>query len=199
MMGYAALHPSYALKGTVSGAATGMLFGAVGASGISGFSKVLASGTVGGITTEAQGGSFEDGFKMSGMTSLASYGYKAVVGRDPNPSVSNGESAPKDNGINIHPSGNYSEMGLKYTTDQMISGTIPSASENSVFLRGITAVVPFMNALSVFHDKLGGMIESAGYWNDVTNYGTMLPAAAITVAASMNGPLSLMLPIAPIR
>ncbi|MBI2779325.1 MAG: VCBS repeat-containing protein, partial [Gammaproteobacteria bacterium] len=73
------------LKGVVSGAATGMLFGAVGASGISGFSKVLVSGMVGGITTDAQGGKFEDGFKISGITSSMSWGYSAMVGYKADP------------------------------------------------------------------------------------------------------------------
>jgi RHS repeat-associated protein len=66
------------LKSIVGGAATGMLFGAVGASGISGFSKVLTSGVVGGITTEMQGGKFEDGFKLSSLQSLANEGYQKL-------------------------------------------------------------------------------------------------------------------------
>ncbi|MFZ5594909.1 MAG: hypothetical protein ACOY4D_11755 [Pseudomonadota bacterium] len=72
MMGYAALHPSYALTGGVGG-----YFGDVWS-----VSRVAANSVAGGVSSELQGGRFGDGFLTSGVMSGARYAYNSLVGYD---------------------------------------------------------------------------------------------------------------------
>ncbi|MEQ6341033.1 MAG: hypothetical protein M3A44_05110 [Gammaproteobacteria bacterium] len=182
------------LKGAVGGATTGMLFGAVNASGVSGFSKVLASGTVGGITTDAQGGRFEDGFKMSGITSSMNWGYEKAVNFGANP-------LPGEN----LPGGAYSTVdaqGLPAVPPRtnVFGKNVPLTGDfwtdfdkQGGFLSKIFNSIPTMNPIAAGHDQ----IFNKGWlpFNTFTNYGTMLPAAVVTYGALLDGPIAVQLAV----
>ncbi len=183
-----------ALKGAVTGGIFGGLDSYATINKFSSFQTVAANATVGGVTTKLQGGSFEDGFKYSGLSAGASEAYKYVVGYAANPlpgeQIPSGKYYPDSEGQLLAPAG-YDVFG----TNQKLSGNFfGDFLKQGGTLSRIANLFPGANALAAFHDDIFNQGYVANF-NTFTNIGTMLPAAAITYTALLRGPLSVQLAI----
>jgi RHS repeat-associated protein len=178
------------LKGAVVGAAFGGL-GAYGATNnLDALQMTAANAALGGTAAKLQGGSFADGFKLSGISAGASEAYRYMVGRysDPlpgenraypfyTPNPDTGEQYPIDSRLNV-----IGNNGPGFFCSQ---GTLCSRALN---------LVPGINATAGLHDFFFNMRNHPEF-TTVNNVGTMLPAAALTYAGLLRGALSVQLAI----
>ncbi len=156
-------------------------------------SRVVNNGLVGGVMSKASGGKFEDGFALSGGFALASYAYSNTIEwykRTAGHPVDGESDATWRLGTKAHSKGegvsvrdtrhiNIAEKvqgdgGEIRSLDIMPEGGIVSRSTN---------LIPGFNSFSVIHDIGGGALEKAGYWNKLTNFGSMPPALIVNYAA----------------
>ena len=174
---------------------------AVSSSGWSAPTKVFANGVIGGISAEAQGGSFRDGFIYSAAASAAREFYISFTGRDP--TFQRGEN--RNDSINIpcekagsncfefdpitghvpNSFGNGNAIGL----DKPLTGGFWAdfGKQSGPLSRGLN-LMPGMNSLAIFHDTIFG--PNGISFTVYSNVGTMLPAAFITYGALLSGPAS---------
>jgi len=171
------------LKGAWLGALGGAAFGAIGAP--TSPVKVGAYALTGGGLSALGGGSFGEGALMAGGLALMTYGYYSFTnGRLPKGELSDGTAMVKDEKSEaamkeISDNPNVSHMGkTAHKLDDLYKGKY----EGNPYFRWITSHVPMSNDGSVLHD-FGGYRIFDKFWNPVTNYGSMIPSAALTVGA----------------
>lgn len=180
--------------------ATTYAFSYVNGSGLATPLKVVTNGVIGGVSAELQGGSFGDGFKfsfgLSAVTTAARYTYNSIAGYDVSIKPGDGLASPKGNYeftkdglIPLNSAGNMPGiMGLNeplvntgntwndFWTNFGKQGSFPGTILNYI--------LPAGNAIGVLHDS--GWGPNPAYFNTFTNWGTMLPAAALTYGALLN-------------
>jgi RHS repeat-associated protein len=158
------------------------LWSNVGSNFVQGAGIALTAGIIGGASSEGMGGEFRHGFWFAFGASAASSIYQSVVryratwasGGD---AVTKLESAPPVEGAN-----NIGTQGR----------TVSEAgfwSEGGSLSRLVNRV-PGINAIAGLHDEF--ITHLYGSWRTILNVPTMLPAAAVTMAAlSVSGPIQL--------
>jgi len=172
------------IKAGLIGAVTGAAFAGVGAQFGSEWSpqRVLSTATVGGASSELQGGKFIDGFVASGITTAARYAYNEVVNydisfRSGGAAVSKWDplSMPVEGANNIGTAG-----GVVDKTSTWGEGGVVSKFANNI---------PGVNAVAGMHDvfqvKLQEALGVTG--RNVLNVPGMPIAAALTAAGSLSG------------
>lgn len=159
--------------------------------------RVAANSVAGGLSSELQGGQFKDGFKTSFITSSARAVYNNVVGADPNPLP--GENRP-DRTI-YRPdeiTGRISSSDLKmnvFGNNLPLSGNfLEDLGKQGSPLSVVANLIPGANAVAVFHDTIFNANKQLPF-NAFTNYITQPPAAILTYAALINGPLAVQLAV----
>lgn len=171
--------------------------------GLTGIQNIVANGVIGGVSSKLQGGSFADGFKFAALSATFSQIYQEVVGNKVNPKPGidpEGKDIPGCQGSGC--SYNFEDGKVPLTvrqanvnimgTNELIIGD-PSASINFLKQGGtlgriMNRALPLGNATGLFHDTIfGPRFGWAPYFNSVTNWGTMLPAYAVTWGAFLEG------------
>ena len=154
------------------------------------FGRVMGYSMVGGVSAELRGGEFSDGFRTSFYTASARAIYNmstrgiGVDGKsDVDPMPGKG-SVAKCPGVPFYKLSD-SNLGLQNSFGFW-------AGEHGSAMAAVN-VIPVMNAMSGMHDVWGQWLQNQGYWNDVTNFGTMIPATALTYMAAASGPTAIMI------
>lgn len=187
------------LRSAVNGAVSGGIFAGVNApfGDTWNLQRVAANSVAGGLSSELQGGQFKDGFKTSFITSSARAVYNNVVGADPNPLP--GENRP-DRTI-YRPdeiTGRISSSDLKmnvFGNNLPLSGNfLEDLGKQGSPLSVVANLIPGANAVAVFHDTIFNANKQLPF-NAFTNYITQPPAAILTYAALINGPLAVQLAV----
>jgi hypothetical protein len=178
------------IKGGLQGAAGGAIFGAVG--GYFGstwnLERVVARAAAGGVVKELGGGKFKDGFTLAGVAAGARHLYNSVVAFDVDPRPG-GPAVEKT--LNQRPVAGANNIGIQ--------GEPPDPSwfdKNGINWRegsGINRLlnrVPGVNAVAGLHDTFQTNMDTVFFQGarDVFNVPGMLPAAAITYTALLDGP-----------
>ena len=197
------------LKSAVQGGVTGGIFGTVtylsspGEYNLSSYQKIGANAVTGGATTEMQGGKFADGLLSSGLSESASQAYDSMVGRNADPMP--GENRPEQTTYRFDP-----DTGQQFPQDWPMNVVgkneplVKTGNTWSNFWANIDKqggavskalnLVPGINATGALHDYWFNMPGHPEF-NAINNYGLMLPAAAITYSALVDGPLSVQLAV----
>ncbi|CAH1797012.1 unnamed protein product [Owenia fusiformis] len=178
-------------SGSVKGGLQGALGGAV-SGGLGGYfgsawnlERVATQAIGGGVATELSGGEFKDGFLMAGITASAHYLYNTVVEYDSTWKPGGPAQVKTDNQMPIPGANNIGTQGHKTIdpTGWFNEGGIVSRVLNKV---------PGVNSVAGMHDvfqvKLDGVLFPGA--RDVFNVPGMIPAAAISYAALLDGPAS---------
>ncbi|KAK3696720.1 hypothetical protein QZH41_013079, partial [Actinostola sp. cb2023] len=176
---------SGSLKGGLQGALGGAVSGGIG--GYFGstwnLERVATQAIGGGTATELSGGKFKDGFLMAGITASAHYLYHSVVNYEPEwksggPAQAKGQSTMPIKGAN-----NIGTQGHK-TIDP--SGWFNEGGRISRFLNK----VPGVNSVAGMHDVFQVRLDGAFFpgARDILNVPGMIPAAAISYIALLDGP-----------
>jgi hypothetical protein len=173
--------------GTLGGAA----FGAVGFPNNPW--KVGAYAAIGGGLSELSGDGFGQGALMAGGIALMAYGYYKFTdigsghgGRLPKGDVSDGTAIRKTG----DPVKDMAIMDANrnksyFTTAGKTLGELNSPyHEGAPGPRWLSSHSPFLNDISYAHDFVWTRIFGNAGWNMITNYGSMLPAAALTLGGA---------------
>jgi len=176
-----------------AGAAVGYGIGSMGSSSLySDFGKVAGNTVNAGIRTEGNGKAMGRAAMMAGAMVVADRIFTASV----NSARNSGTATAKDHlttqtpadpvykakGIDI--AGNSGEaIPAQFGTGVVSKRFVDGATEFNPVAMAIAKSPLVVNPTAVLHDSWGGFIEQASMWNPITNYGTMLPAAAVTYAA----------------
>jgi hypothetical protein len=199
------------LQGAKFGAIGGAILGPVNAfyetRGWS-IGRVAANSLAGGVSSEAQGGGFKEGAMFSFATSATRYAYNSLAGYDvsikpgdgpTNPGDGNGRYKYQfvDNLIPLNPAGNMGNiMGLNaelVNTGNGWNDFWANIGKQGAFPGNVlNYVLPAGNAIGVLHDTAWHPYET--YFNPVTNWGTMVPAAVVTYGAVLDGPTRVLSP-----
>jgi hypothetical protein len=184
------------IQGAVVGAFTGLAFGlansAWNAAG-NGFAqstgRALTAGAIGGGSSEALGGRFQDGFLFAFGASAASSFYRAVTTRydstwrrgrevhlkdDSKP----GYNPAKPSGINI---------GIAHSEPLNWFWKVVPMYEGNWLFRGAN-LIPGFNSFSTFHDWFVSSIDT-GWIRFLVNIPSMAPALALNYASLLSGPI----------
>ncbi len=191
------------------GMLTGMGLGAVGGAAFGGIGghfgktwnlyRVGAYTLAGGGVSELAGGDFGTGAMFAGGMTLCAYGYYKLT------DIANGGRVPKgelSDGTAIQKTGDP-ETDMRLMDANRNKSWFGSAGETLKELnsrghegwskfRWLTSHVPFANDIAYVHDFGWGRIFGNAGWNVITNYGSMLPAAVLTLsgAAAYYSPLT---------
>jgi RHS repeat-associated protein len=175
-----------ALKGVVSGAMFGAINGYYGNQW--GWERVGANTAAGAASAKIYGTNVLSGAAGSFITSVARWGYNSQVGYDANPLPGENRDytsyMPDDNGrqpldrIGMNVIGLNKELTGDFWEDFGKQGSLLSKTLN---------LIPGINATAGLHDY---WFNSGLEFTPLNNVGTMLPAAAMTYAALLNGPLT---------
>lgn len=196
--------------GAIGGAITGPVaaaYGGINGQGGSpwGMERVGAQSLAGGISSAAQGGSFADGAKFNFATSASRYLYNSLAKYDVNIKPGDGLASPTGNykfdeasgRIPLNAEGNMpSIMGLNeplVNTGNAWNDFWANMGKQGAFPGTVlNYVLPVGNGIGVLHDT--GWRPYGAYFNPVTNWGTMLPAALVTYGAVLDGPTRVLSP-----
>ncbi|TAJ17834.1 MAG: RHS repeat-associated core domain-containing protein [Rugosibacter sp.] len=174
-------------------AASGALFGAV--DGYYGkdwsYERLGANALAGGISAKIYGTDFATGFTNSFVTGAARWAYSSV-GYDTNPMP--GENRPNATGdatydFDVNTGRQFSDS----IGNNVVGGNnlVDFCKQQSICSK-ILNLIPGINATAGLHDHWFN-IPGAPHQTAFINWGTMLPAAAITYSALINGPLTVQL------
>lgn len=136
------------------------------------FGRVIAEGAVGGVSAEALGGDFWDGFWIAAGSSAARGIYRSTV-RYRETWGSGGDAVKKE--YTQHPVEGVNNVGTQ-------GGNVGStfASEGAGLSRFLNRI-PGVNAVAGLHDHMTTAISDP--WRGILNVPLMIPAAALTSAA----------------
>lgn len=178
-------------SGSVKGGVQGAFGGAV-SGGLGGYfgstwdlKRVITQAIGGGVATEFSGGEFKDGFLMAGVTASAHYLYNSVVKYDAIWKPGGPAQIKTDSQMPIKGANNVGTQGAK-TIDP--SGWFNEGGRLSRFFNKVPGVNAVAGMHDVFQVKLDGI--QFPYARDVFNVPGMLPAAAISYTALLDGPAS---------
>ena len=176
------------------------------------YTRVMATASVGGLQSYASGGKFSDGFKTAGALAFARKLYVNTVDSyrerlgamdeftgSSEPSYAPGDYATTkgNQGLNVS---SLSRMNIGKAVravadsygnvvDTILSpDLLDFTSEASGFLQTLNNI-PGLNAFAGLHDIWGGAMQNLGegfgegFWNPVTNFGSMPIALSITYGA----------------
>ena len=177
------------LAGAGQGAISGALFAGVGqcTNGGGVLSSALIFSAAAGGYSAARGGNFWQGFRNELPMALSSAYYQAEVGKAPNPEPGENMTPGVDNAYQFTSDGRI-PMDVVDANMNVIGGNelTPEAAGTS-FIQSSTPscivnCIPGFNAVAFLHDAFWGNVPltSIAGWQ---NWGTMIPCAAITVAA----------------
>lgn len=150
-----------------------------------------------GCPAELQGGSFSNGFLNSFATSSAAWAYKSVVGQGPNPRTATGKYShdgtyPVDEFSKVvkQNSNAFGANDALSKTGNPVADFFSNFGKQEGFVsKALAYNVPLANAVAFLHDRWWNSVNGVPTtylgvgFNPATNYGTMLPAAAITAGA----------------
>jgi hypothetical protein len=174
-------------KGALVGALSGAMFGGIaeayGDTWTMG--RVAANGVAGGISSEASGGKFADGFALSGLLSLAQYSYNKVMKYDVTWKKGEGLASPEgtyDETLSVPEKPNVFGTNIKLNNDG--NGNF---WKQGGWLSDHMDRIPGMHSLSRLHDylqiRLGGISEFARNFGNVPG---MIPATVVNYAALLS-------------
>jgi RHS repeat-associated protein len=170
---------SVMLAGTIGG-------GLGGASGLIGdpFLNMIARGVTGGVTSSLRGGDFKMGFAIGFGTAAAFHAYTAVTGFSgiqPGP----GGDVLRKTFLTPSATQGMNNVGFGNGTDDAIRAAQGSfcCNEGS-WLMNAAGTIPGVNAMAGFHDFLTDPNHLG--MSLFTNYPTMLPSYALTIAGGIN-------------
>ncbi|MEZ6074089.1 MAG: RHS repeat-associated core domain-containing protein, partial [Pirellulales bacterium] len=184
-------------RGAVVGGLAGYAFGAntdawsrVGNTFARGLGEAATAGVIGGGSTEALGGRFQDGFCFAALASAASSIYRAAT---PYRETwkSGGSAQPKDPLSRGYEPANpaWDNVGIATPDpDRYFRNWTPISNlkfEGSPLLHGLSRL-PGFNSFATLHDYWMAGIDSARI-SAVVNFPTMAPALAINYAALAQG------------
>lgn len=193
--GYVGYRQTGSLNGALNGALKGAVAGGVAGAGTAWASglgtatgRITAKGVVSAGHSRLQDGDVRQGFIAGIATASASELYKSSVGKAASSDTSDGTGVPKPNGTDswVANGSNHNDMGLSVQPGEKIGWFRRLGSELGP-LRYVTEYVPGQNAWAALHDQWGGWLDKNGYWNAVTNLGSMPAAAGVTFAALGDG------------
>lgn len=183
------------LKAGLVGALAGAAYGRIQAYYTEGWTagRVLSNATVGGVSSEVQGGRFQDGFSMGVITSSARAFYdKIVQGKAEIFERSDGTTAAKNGDIHVHQqtSENFksSNTGISYGFNpdtklpEVPTGLAYWVSEASPVFRFMSRFVPGVQGFSTAHD-----LAMAGQTNSLYIAATIPGYAVTTYTAGFSG------------
>ena len=196
--------------GAIGGAITGPAAAFYGSSSW-GMERLAAQSVSGGLASAAQGGSFADGFRNSFATGSAAWLYTSTVYADTTGRAAN----PMPGQRLASPDGTYSALRDGRVPENLITTNLIGLNDpnNPAVFTGnawsdlwanlgkqggfpgtIVNYIPGINATGVLHDTWWNPVNGRpgtmfGFgFNAFTNWGTMLPAAAVTYGALLNDP-----------
>lgn len=149
----------------------------------------MLKGQIGGAFTSLQGGSYTDGMFTSMLAAAFEESYLAMVGYGPNAMpgkpLGGGEydiykyqlSSPKDAAVVGH---NVSMRGKDFWR-------ISKWGNQNGLVGQLGNATPGINATAHLHDKWVNVMSNSGTFNQLRNYGTMLPAAVISYGGILAG------------
>lgn len=170
------------LRGAIGGAITGGIGGYFGSTW--NLERVATQAIGGGAANELGGGKFKDGFLLGGITASAQYLYHSYVNYKPTWKTGGPAQMKTQSQMPIEGANNIGIQGD--TTDP--SKWLNEGGRISRFLNK----VPGINAVAGMHDVFQVKLDGAFFpgARDWLNVPGMIPAAAITYAALIDGPAS---------
>lgn len=182
-------------KGALVGAVSGALFGAsnvawgqVGNAFGRAAGQAVTSGTIGGVSAEALGGSFRVGF-WTGFAASAAYNLYKAVADNYDPTWKPGDEVVEKDPGDPPATPNSINPGLARSVDmgpvQGVWKWIPWY-EGNYWFRALNCI-PGLNSFATFHDWLSSFIKPTWLFA-VADVPSMVPALAINYAGLMNGP-----------
>ena len=149
----------------------------------------IAAGVIGGTASRMGGGSFANGAKAAAFIRLlseASRYYEETVGRKANP-------LPGENNVNKNNYDFDKETGQQFSNshkqnviglNEPLSGDfLEDLPKQGAFVSKVLNIIPTMNATAGLHDYWFNKPDSLNF--TIWNVPTMLPAAGISIAASI--------------